>query len=167
MSKKSSGSTKSPKDALPGLLLDENVGSRLITRVLREFDKEWAIKRHGDYFKRAKTPDPEVIARCGKEGWGIISADDSMWFMHQQALQDHKIRLFTFTSGNLRRAEYLAALVFGRRKIIDFMKTAGPFCGRIQKNGHVAITRGLGALSQSEISRLANEYEQTLRVGQS
>jgi hypothetical protein len=131
--------------------------------VLREFKKEWAIKRHGDFFKRGKTPDDEVIAKCGAEGWGIISADDSMWFMHQEALQRNAIRLFTFTSGNMRRADYMAALVFARKKIIEFMKSPGPFCGRIYKNGNVTITRGLGAVSQAEKNREAVAYEATLK----
>jgi hypothetical protein len=108
------------------------------------------IRRHGDYFKRGKTPEEEVIARCGREGWGIISADEAMWFMHQEALREKSIRLFTFTSGNLRRAEYLASLVFGRRKIIEFMKLEGPFRGRIHKNGFVTIGRGVGAVSDEE-----------------
>jgi hypothetical protein len=134
-------STLPPRDAAPTLLLDENLSSADIADFLRRFPKEWRIEIHTDHFARG-LPDVDVIRECGARGWVLVSCDDRIRFVPQNkdAVIRHRVRSLMFGKGNYQGVEYAAALIVGRRQIMNTIrKMAGPFFARIQISGEIVM----------------------------
>lgn len=141
MSEKQSDTSIPPQLETPTLLLDENLSSADIAGFLRRLHKEWRIELHIDHMPKG-LDDVEVIKMCSERNWVLISCDDRIRYVprNKKAVLEHRIHAFTFHDGNHQGVEYAAAMIVGRRHILQTIrKNAAPMIARIQMHGDVVI----------------------------
>src|ERR1700734_859656 len=107
------GSAPSPCPSPPDnfvLYLDENLcNSRAILDTLSKLVVRF--ERHLDHFTRG-IPDETWLPLVGSKGWVLLTADKRIRynFLEKQALEEHAVREFVFTSGNMSGQDMAAAL---------------------------------------------------------
>jgi hypothetical protein len=136
----------------PTFFLDRTHGkrtSRLLTSVGMNviLHRKWFID---------EAPDPEWIAKCGKEEWVILSGDKSIEAVpeNQQAVIDAKCKVFFFNDTNSYPEEWAAAVIVGREKLFEIIEhNNGPFFVTIDKyaRAHVSSIRFVGSGSPKPI----------------
>ncbi len=118
--------------------LDENLcNSRAILETLRKLGVRF--ERHLAYFQRGVL-DEEWLPLVGSRGWILLTTDKRIRynFLERRALQQHEIREFVFTSGNMSGQEMSVALEAALPKMRRFCrKFKPPFVAAITRAGDV------------------------------
>src|SRR5580704_1697700 len=141
--KPSAGSAPSLSPSPPDdfvLYLDENLcNSRAILDTLTKLGVRF--ERHLAHFNRG-IPDETWLPRVGSEGWFLLTADKRIRynFLEKQALKEHAIREFVFTSGNMSGQDMAAALELALPKMRRLCrKLKPPFVVSITRLGEVHL----------------------------
>ena len=160
-------STQPPPDK-PTLLLDENLSSADIALFLRRLPKEWTIELCTEHLPRGAT-DVDVIKFCAERGWILISCDDRIRFVpaNKKAALDNHVLAFMFHDGNHQGVEIAAALIVGRKKIIQTIrKNAGPLLARIHMDGDVYAFHPQESKAAAATSRSKTERKYRKKIGE-
>jgi hypothetical protein len=141
--KLSAGSAPSPSPSPPDafvLYLDENLcNSSSILGTLRKLGVHF--ERHLDHFTRG-IPDETWLPLVGSRGWVLLTADKRIRynFLEKQALEEHAVREFVFTSGNMSGQDMAAALELAIPKMRRLcLKLKPPFVASITRLGEVHL----------------------------
>jgi hypothetical protein len=137
--KPSDGSEHSPSQPEEFVLyLDENLcNSQAILETLRKLRVRF--ERHLAHFQRGIL-DEEWLPLVGSKGWILLTTDKRIRynFLERRALQQHGIREFVFTSGNMSGQEMSVALETALPKMRRFCrKFKPPFVAAITRAGEV------------------------------
>ncbi len=123
------------------LYLDENICNCRDILVMLDAAHVTYV-RHLEMYPRDQYPDPvpdEVwLELVGKNGWTVITADKRNRYepLEKAKIVQHKIREFTFTSGNLTGADMAQILKDNLRKIGRLCKrTPPPLIASIARSG--------------------------------
>jgi PIN like domain len=127
------------------LLLDRTHQAKITARLLRELNV--SVEVHKRYYL-PEEPDPSWIADSTGRGWVIISGDKGLEYdgINRQAVETVKAKVFLLTDTESRGAEWAAALVLARHKIIKIAtENEGPFYCTVEKgrDDHVGLPRFL------------------------
>ncbi|MGB2623219.1 MAG: hypothetical protein WA857_11910 [Candidatus Acidiferrum sp.] len=141
--KPSAGSVPSPSPSRPDdfvLYLDENLcNSRAIQDMLSKLGVHF--ERHLAHFIRG-TLDETWLPKVGLEGWMLLTADKRIRynFLEKHALEEHAVREFVFTSGNMSGQDMAAALELAIPKMRRLCrKLKPPFVASITRLGEVHL----------------------------
>jgi hypothetical protein len=121
--------------------LDENIcNCREILAVLDE--AAVAYKRHLDIYPRAEFPDPipdeTWLEMVGRNGWAVLTADERNRYepLEKAKIIEHKVREFTFASGNFSGADMAQILKDNLRRIDRMCRfTPAPLIASLSKSG--------------------------------
>jgi hypothetical protein len=148
------------------LLLDRTHQSKVAEKLLRDVDVSVEIhKRH--YLRDA--PDPDWIADASARGWAIISGDKGLELdgINRHAVVKNAARVFLLADTNSRGAEWAAALVAGRHRIIKIAgENRGPFYCKINKTSEQHVEKpefleGGGPLPRVHVEAVAASAPQS------
>jgi|HubBroStandDraft_3_1064219.scaffolds.fasta_scaffold308682_1 hypothetical protein len=141
--KLSAGSAPSHSPSPPDdfvLYLDENLcNSRAILDTLSKLGVRF--ERHLDHFTRG-IPDETWLPLVGSRGWVLLTTDKRIRynFLEKQALEEHAVREFVFTSGNMSGQDMAAALELAFPKMRRLCrKRKPPFVASITRLGDVNL----------------------------
>jgi hypothetical protein len=121
--------------------LDENIcNCREILSVLDE--AKVAYKRHLDIYPRAdhpnSVPDEIWLEMVGRNGWAVLTADKRNRYepLEKAKIIEHKVREFTFASGNFSGADMAEILKDNLRRIDRMCRfTPAPLIVSLSKSG--------------------------------
>jgi PIN like domain len=127
------------------LLLDRTHQAKITAKLLR--DLSIAVEVHKRHYL-PEEPDPNWIEDSSRRGWAIISGDKGIEYdgINRQAVETAKAKVFLLTDTQSRGAEWAAALVLARHKIVKIAtENEGPFYCTIEKgkDDHCGIPRFL------------------------
>ena len=140
--KQSAGSRQRPL-ALPEdfvLYLDENLHNCkpiLDALILHGVKHE----RHGQHFAPG-TEDTEWLPFVGEKGWLLLTKDKRIRYneLEKDAVREHKVREFYFSSGNFSGVEMAEMLIDALRDMVRvFRRQKPPFIASITKSGKVDV----------------------------
>jgi PIN like domain len=141
--KPSAGSAPSLSPSPPDdfvLYLDENLcNSRAILDTLTKLGVR--SERHLDHFGRG-IPDETWLPLVGSKGWVLLTADKRIRynFLEKHALEEHAVREFVFTSGNMSGQDMAAGLKLALPKMRRLChKLNPPFVASITRLGEVHL----------------------------
>ncbi|MFI5094642.1 MAG: hypothetical protein WCE50_16165 [Candidatus Acidiferrum sp.] len=141
--KPSVGKERSPSPSPPDdfvLYLDENLcNSRAIQGTLTKSGVRF--ERHLAHFDRG-TLDETWLPLVGSNGWVLLTADKRIRynFLEKHALEEHAVREFVFTSGNMSGQDMAAALELAIPKMRRLsQKLKPPFVASITRLGEVHL----------------------------
>jgi hypothetical protein len=141
--KPSAGSGPSHSPSPPDdfvLYLDENLcNSRAILDTLTRLGVRF--ERHLAHFDRGIL-DETWLPLVGSKGWILLTADKRIRynFLEKHALEEHAVREFVFTSGNMSGQDMAAALELAVRKMRRLCRgLKPPFVASITRLGEVHI----------------------------
>ena len=137
--KPSGGRSTQRPPSQPTFFLDENLGGKTVTGLLR--DAGISVERFLEHFTPGLPDDawiPDVTAR----GWIIVTTDSKFRYHENErrALQAAGAKVFKLSAAQLRGAEQAAILLKAIPKMIRMAeRTAPPFMASVTKAGDVAI----------------------------
>jgi PIN like domain len=141
--KPSAGSAPSPSPSPPDdfvLYLDENLcNSRAIQNALTKLGIHF--ERHLAHFDRGIL-DETWLPLVGSKGWVLLTADKRIRYnsLEKHALEEHAVREFVFTSGNMSGQDMATALELAIPKMLRLChKLKPPFVASITRLGEVHL----------------------------
>lgn len=123
------------------LFLDKNMGRKRLKEMLESVGL--SVEVHHDHFCPT-APDDEWIKICADKGWIIVTGDKGIEStpINRQAVCDSNAKVFITTDTNTRSEVWGAAIILGKDRILEFIKTkSGPFFSTIRKTSGQHITR--------------------------
>ena len=99
------------------------------------------FERHLDHFGRG-IPDEDWLPLVGSKGWALLTADKRIRynFLEKHALEEHAVREFVFTSGNMSGQDMAAALELAIPKMRRLChKLKPPFVASITRLSEVHL----------------------------
>ena len=99
------------------------------------------FERHVDHFQRGAL-DETWLPLVGSKGWILLTADKRIRynFLEKHALEEHAVREFVFTSGNMSGQDMAAALQLAIPKMRRLCrKLQPPFVASITRLGEVHL----------------------------
>jgi hypothetical protein len=136
-----SASSLSPSPPDPFVIyLDENLcNSSAILDTLAKLGVRY--ERHLAHFDRGTT-DEKWLPLVGTEGWVLLTADKRIRynFLEKHALEEHAVREFVFTSGNMSGQDMAYALELALPKMRHLCrKRKPPFVASVTRLGEVHL----------------------------
>ncbi len=123
------------------LFLDRTHGKALGALLRRVGFKVKSI--YGVYPKKKHEliPDPEWIAKCGKEGWIAVTGDKRIETnpINRHAVINAKCKMLLLTDTNTNPEEFGASIIVGRDRIQQFVTRDGPFFLNVGKQAQSHI----------------------------
>jgi len=98
-------------------------------------------KRHVDKF-RTGVADADFLPTVGMNGWTLLTSDQRMGrrFLEREAIRQHRVRMFAFTSNNLGGYAMARALQVALPKMRRFVqKNRPPFIASISSSGSISM----------------------------
>ena len=122
------------------LYLDENFCScQQIIQLLDRTNVKY--KRHEDKFRKG-VADAEFLPSVGMNGWTLLTSDQRMGrrFLERDAIRQHRVRMFAFTSNNLGGFGMARALETALPKMRRFVQSnEPPFIASITSSGSLVM----------------------------
>lgn len=148
----------------PVFFLDRTHGQRT-SRILQSVGIN--VIPHRQWFVH-DTPDPEWIAKCGKEAWVVLSGDKSIESVpeNRQAVIEAKCKVFFFNDTNSLPEEWAAAVIVGRPRLYEIIaRNDGPFFVTIERNTrrHISSIRFVGSGAPKPAEAPASSESPTLK----
>ena len=98
-------------------------------------------ERHGQHFAPG-TEDTEWLPFVGEKGWLLLTKDKRIRYneLEKDAVREHKVREFYFSSGNFSGVEMAEMLIDALRDMVRvFRRQKPPFIASITKSGKVDV----------------------------
>lgn len=137
---------ESKSSVKPIFFLDRTHGKRT-SRILESVGL--SVVLHHKWF-HDEAPDPQWIAKCGREQWVILSGDKAIETVpeNRQAVIDAKCKVLFFNDSSSLPEEWAAAVIVGRPRLYEIIeKNNGPFFVTIDKHtrSHISSVRFVGS----------------------
>jgi hypothetical protein len=95
------------------------------------------FERHLDHFKSGTT-DEKWLPLPGRRGWVVLTKDKAQRYspLEKAQIKEHKLKIVTFSSGNLSGADMASLLAENLRRLDRFAaKNPAPFVAAINRTG--------------------------------
>lgn len=118
--------------------LDRSIGKYVVAEALR--NKGIEVKLHDDIFA-ADAEDVEWLSAVGNKGWIVLTKDKNIKYRRAELdmVKKYKVRMFTFSGGNLKGTEMAEIFINALSKIKRFInKTPPPFIVIVTRTGNLS-----------------------------
>ena len=115
----------------PIFLTDRNLGAEYLPTALRAAG--FCLVVHEDHFnKRQDVADPEVIAECGRRGWFLLTADNSLPRRWAKEIRAAKVGVFCQTNNHQGPRLWVPRIIAAKPKMLKAVhRWERPFVGFI------------------------------------
>ena len=121
----STRNTSRPKFAFPALLIDKNIGSKMLPALL--IKAGFTVMRSTGVLPH-ETPDTEIIRYCTDHGYVLLSADKKIetTFVNRAAVREAKARVILLEDNQSTPACWFSAIWTARRELLAALENPGP-----------------------------------------
>jgi len=118
--------------------VDRCLGGKTVPEILRAAGKK--VEPHDKHFPETAL-DEDWLPIVGRKKWVVLTEDSRIRYVHGQAIERAKIRVFILMSKKLNGQQMAAAFLKAINRIEKMArKNQGPFIAKVYKDGRVVMS---------------------------